>query len=161
MPNPDDPMPPVQLILRPAIARRIEQEGVRAFPDECCGILIGREVGRERRIVEQLVPMANAFDPAERYHRFTIDPRAQIAAEKQADVAGLLVLGYYHSHPDHPAVPSEYDRQHMPPWSFYSQVIVSIRAGRPAEMTAWQINEETGQFEPQRLDVAAAEESVA
>ena len=67
-----------------SIAQQLESEGVSAYPNECCGILIGKEKDG-RRVVERLAPMKNAFDPAERYHRFTIDPLAQIAAEKSAD----------------------------------------------------------------------------
>src|SRR5436853_182525 len=81
-----------------------------------------------------LVQMKNVFDSGERYHRFSTDPLAQIEAEKGADDAGQVVLGYYHSHPDHPAIPSEYDRTHVPPWSFYSHIIVAIEKGRPGGM---------------------------
>jgi len=133
------------IVLPKSIAAQIEAEGVAAYPNECCGILIGKETSGRRR-VERLAPMKNAFDAVEQYHRFTIDPLAQIEAEKSADDAGQMVLGYYHSHPDHPARPSEYDRTHVPPWSFYSHIIVAIAKGRPAEMTAWYMNEETEQF---------------
>ena len=133
------------IVLSKSIAQQIESEGVRAYPNECCGILIGKEKDG-RRVVERLAPMKNNFDRAERYHRFTIDPLAQIEAEKSADDAGQVVLGYYHSHPDHPARPSEYDRTHVPPWSFYSHVIVAIEKGRPAAMTAWFMDELSEQF---------------
>jgi proteasome lid subunit RPN8/RPN11 len=134
-----------KVVLTSSVGRQIEAEGVAAYPNECCGILIGKEKDG-RRVVERLAPMKNVFDPGERYHRFTIDPLAQIEAEKSADEAGQVVLGYYHSHPDHPARPSEYDRTHVPPWSFYSHIIVAIEKGRPAEMTAWCMNEDTEQF---------------
>ncbi len=133
------------LYLTAAVARRIEKEGIAAYPHECCGILIGTEANGKRR-VERLMPMKNVFDPKEQYHRFTIDPLAQIEAEKVADAEGKMVLGYYHSHPDHPAVPSEYDRQHVPPWSFYSHIIVAIGQGRSKSMSAWYLDEETEQF---------------
>jgi proteasome lid subunit RPN8/RPN11 len=138
------------IVLPKSIASQIESEGVKAYPNECCGILIGREVNGKKR-VERLAPMKNVFDSGEQYHRFTIDPLAQIEAEKSADDAGQLVLGYYHSHPDHPAKPSEYDRTHVPPWSFYGHIIVAIEKGRPAAMTAWFMNEETEQFAPLEL----------
>ena len=140
----------MNVVLPSSIARQIEAEGVAAYPNECCGILIGKEKDG-RRVVERLAPMKNAFDAGEQYHRFTIDPLAQIEAEKSADDAGQLVLGYYHSHPDHPAKPSEYDRTHVPPWSFYSHVIVAIEKGRPAAMTAWFMDENTEQFAPLEL----------
>ncbi len=138
------------IMLPKSIARQIESEGSAAYPNECCGILIGKEVDGKRR-VERLAPMKNVFDAGEQYHRFSIDPLAQIEAEKSANDAGLMVLGYYHSHPDHPARPSEYDRTHVPPWSFYSHIIVAIEKGRPVAMTAWFMNEETEQFAEMEL----------
>ena len=138
------------IVLPKSIAKQIESEGVAAYPNECCGILIGREKDG-RKIVERLAPMKNVFDDGEQYHRFSIDPLAQIEAEKSADDAGQMVLGYYHSHPDHPARPSEYDRTHVPPWSFYSHIIVAIEKGRPAAMTAWFMDEESEQFKELEL----------
>ena len=138
------------IVLSKSIAKQIESEGAAAYPNECCGILIGKEKDG-RRVVERLAPMKNAFVAGEQYHRFSIDPLAQIEAEKSADDAGQVVLGYYHSHPDHPARPSEYDRTHVPPWSFYGHIIVAIEKGRPAAMTAWFMNEETEQFAPLEL----------
>jgi proteasome lid subunit RPN8/RPN11 len=138
------------IVLPGSIAKQIETEGMAAYPNECCGILIGKEKDG-RRVVERLAPMKNVFDAGEQYHRFSIDPLAQIEAEKSADDAGQLVLGYYHSHPDHPARPSEYDRTHVPPWSFYSHIIVAIEKGRPAAMTAWFLDENTEQFAPVEL----------
>lgn len=138
------------MVLSKLIAKQIESEGVAAYPNECCGILIGKEKDG-RRVVERLAPMKNVFDAGEQYHRFSIDPLAQIEAEKSADDAGQVVLGYYHSHPDHPARPSEYDRTHVPPWSFYGHIIVAIEKGRPAAMTAWFLDEESEQFKELEL----------
>ena len=139
-----------KLILSPEIAAKIEQEGVAAYPNECCGILVGRDAG-DHRVVEQLVPMKNVFDASEQYHRFSIDPLALMSADESASKAGKVVLGFYHSHPDHPAIPSEYDRTHVPPWNFYSHVIVSIRNAKPAEMTCWRMNEGTERFEGEEI----------
>jgi proteasome lid subunit RPN8/RPN11 len=126
----------------------IEQEGARAYPNECCGVMIGRDErqadGSVRRVVERLQPLTNSFEKGEQYHRFRLDPLEYIQVEKEAGGQGKLVLGFYHSHPDCPARPSEYDREHG--WPFYSYAIVSIRNGRPAEMTSWQLDEATEQF---------------
>lgn len=135
------------------VKKQIEAEGVRAFPNECCGILVGRDLAGGKRVIDRLVPMANTFDKAEQYHRFTVDPKAQIEAEKSADAEGKSVLGYYHSHPNHPAKPSEFDRQNMPPFTFYSQVIVSIMDRVPADMTCWYLDEESEQFAATRIVV--------
>ena len=140
------------LMLSRALRKQIEDEGVAAYPNECCGILIGSagEVGRERT-VDRIVAMANAFDPQERYHRFSIDPLLLAGAEESAAAEGRAVIGFYHSHPDHPARPSEYDRTHVPPWNFYSHIIVAIEKKQPAAMTCWVFNEETEQFDEQQI----------
>ena len=145
---------PTPLVLPESLARRIETEGVSAYPNECCGILIGRDVtGPEgtRRVVDRLVQGRNAFEADEQYHRFSIDPRQQLAAERSAEAEGKVVLGFYLSHPDHPARPSEYDRTHVPPWNFYSHIIVAIEKKQPAAMTCWVFNEDTEQFDEQPI----------
>jgi proteasome lid subunit RPN8/RPN11 len=140
------------LLLRGNTRELVELAGVDAYPNECCGILIGRDV-REgdvtRRVVDRLEPGRNAFQADEQYHRFSIDPLAQLKAEKAADAEGKTVLGFYHSHPDHPARPSEYDREHA--WPFYSYVIVSIVKGKPVDMTSWVLNDQTNAFERQEI----------
>jgi len=138
------------IILSAAIASQIEAEGVAAYPNECCGILVGTD-GATGRIVERIIPMKNTFEPGEQYHRFTIDPLALARADEEAAAKGKLVVGFYHSHPDHPAQPSEYDRTHVPPWSFYSHIIVAIEKRRPAAMTCWQMDEDTEQFRQQEI----------
>jgi proteasome lid subunit RPN8/RPN11 len=138
--------PPV-LVLSEVLRRRIESEGSAAYPNECCGILIGRDEARgggTRRVVDRLEPGKNVFEADEQYHRFSIDPRQQMKAERAAEAEGRAVLGFYHSHPDHPARPSEYDREHG--WPFYSYVIVAIAKGKPADMTSWVLDEKTNQF---------------
>ena len=140
-----------------ALVDKIETEGVRAYPNECCGIMFGRDVPGDgdfavRRVVEMLEPVMNEFEEEEQYHRFLITPQTLMRAEKKASEEGLLVLGFYHSHPDAPARPSEYDRQHA--WPFYSYVIVAVAKGLPREMTSWQLNDQTEQFEPQAVVVS-------
>jgi proteasome lid subunit RPN8/RPN11 len=146
------------LVLSSSLYRRIEQEGVRAYPNECCGVMIGRDEppsdwrvrrSQVRRVVEQLQPLTNSFEEAEQFHRFRLDPREYMEVEKSAGAGGKLVLGFYHSHPDHPARPSEYDRQHA--WPFYSYVIVSIQKRQPADMTSWVLDEQTQQFEKEEM----------
>jgi proteasome lid subunit RPN8/RPN11 len=140
--------PSSPLVLPAELRKQIEDEGVAAYPNECCGILIGSDWQRK---VDRIVAMANAFDPQERYHRFSIDPLLLAGAEESAAAEGKAVIGFYHSHPDHPARPSEYDRTHVPPWNFYSHVIVAIEKKRPAAMTCWVFNEDTEQFDEQAI----------
>ena len=141
------------IILTDSIHQQIEQEGVAAFPNECCGVMIGRDEkqadGSINRIVESVQPLTNSFEANEQYHRFKLDPKEYIAVEKSAGEQGKLVLGFYHSHPDHPAIPSEYDRSHA--WPFYSYIIVSIMSRKPANMTSWLLDEATEKFVEEKV----------
>jgi proteasome lid subunit RPN8/RPN11 len=142
-----------KLVLTPAQVSQIEVEGAQTYPNECCGIMIGRDVSDgacTRRIVERLEPMANVFDPQQQKRRFAVDPLALMRAEKSASADGKLVLGFYHSHPDHPARPSEFDREHA--WPFYSYVIVSIAKGEPVDMTSWLLDDQTETFSRQDIE---------
>jgi proteasome lid subunit RPN8/RPN11 len=141
------------LVLTAVQVGQIEAEGSAAYPNECCGIMIGRDVSDgacTRRIVERLEPMANVFDPEQQRRRFAVDPLALMKAEKSAAEGGQLVLGFYHSHPDHPARPSEFDRVHA--WPFYSYVIVSIEQGKPVDMTSWLLDDQTETFSKQEIE---------
>ena len=141
------------IVLKPDDARQIEEEGAQAYPNECCGILIGRDLSDGtcvRRIVERLEPMQNVFDPDQQRRRFAVDPLALMRAEKASAADGMVVIGFYHSHPDHPARPSEYDREHA--WPFYSYIIVSIAQGRAVDMTSWVLDEASQTFSRQDIE---------
>jgi proteasome lid subunit RPN8/RPN11 len=141
-----------ELLLPQEMARQIEREGIAAYPNECCGILFGKEVrenGDDQRFVERIEKVENEFEENEQFHRFLITPDTLKKAEEAAATEGRLVLGFYHSHPDAPARPSEYDRQHG--WPFYSYVIVSILNQEAADMTSWVMDEVTEQFERQEM----------
>jgi proteasome lid subunit RPN8/RPN11 len=137
------------LLLTQQQKQQIESDGVAAYPNECCGIIYGRIVDR-KRIVDELETVPNDFEPGEQYHRFSITPATLMKAEKKC-TGGKLVLGFYHSHPDHPARPSEYDRVHG--WPFYSYVIVAIHQKKPVDMTSWVLSEATEQFAKQEIAV--------
>ena len=142
-----------KLVLTPDQVRQIEEEGAQTYPNECCGIMIGHDMSDgacTRRIVERLEPMQNTWDAAEQRRRFSIDPLALMKAEKSAAQGGQVVLGFYHSHPDHPARPSETDRQFG--WPYYSYVIVSIQSREAVDMTSWVLDEQTETFARQDID---------
>jgi proteasome lid subunit RPN8/RPN11 len=126
-------------------AEAIRSEGESAYPNECCGILLGRTgaVG-EAKQVEEIIPIDNAREEPERYHRFRIEPEDLMRAEKTALRQGREVLGFYHSHPDHPAEPSDYDREHALP--FYSYVILELYEGRAGKLTSWELTENRREF---------------
>lgn len=142
------------LFIPALLARQIEQEAARAYPNECCGILFGRDVAEPtpQRRIEQVETAENAYDAAERFHRFSIRPEQLMHAERAAAERGQVVLGFYHSHPDHPARPSDYDRTHA--WPFYSYLIVSVAGGEPVDTTSWILDDQAKTF--RRQDVVEA-----
>jgi proteasome lid subunit RPN8/RPN11 len=131
------------LTLAPGVAEAIEAHGREAFPHECCGALVGVE-GR----VEATVPLPNTTEEGPR-RRFLVRPSDYRAAEDAADARGLVLLGFYHSHPDHPSRPSQYDLDHA--WPVFSYVIVSIMGGEPAAMTSWLLRDDRSAFDEQTL----------
>ncbi len=142
------------------LAEKIRAHGAEAYPYECCGALLGRdssavlqsdrETGAPAREILQLFPLVNRRDDSPR-NRFSVTPQDVLAAEKAAREQGLEVVGWYHSHPDHPARPSEYDRDHAWPW--YSYVIVSVQNGAPQHMTSWRLNDDRAEFSPEGIEI--------
>ena len=143
----------------------IRRHGEQDYPSECCGILLGHTDGGQK-VVTEVVPLANLRHDPERAqallpleeldreserNRFLIDPRDQLRVEKDARARQLDVLGYYHSHPDHPARPSQYDREHAWPW--YSYVILSVEQGAARELSCWVLAEDRSHFDCQSVEI--------
>ena len=139
------------LILNSEIARGISGYGARDYPNETCGAMLGVD-GAGSREVRALFPLTNRRDDSPR-NRFSITAEDFRAAERAAKEQGLELLGWYHSHPDHPARPSEYDREHAWPW--YSYVIVSVANGEPRDMTSWQLSDDRSHFLPEEIASSA------
>lgn len=127
----------------------IEEHGERGFPDEICGLLLGSEHDG-RRVIEGLVPLDNSFEEHEQYHRFLITPADMFKAERAARQQGRDVLGVYHSHPNAPARPSEYDRDQAA-WTAWSYIIVSVMQGKADDMLAWKLREDRSGFDEEDL----------
>ena len=136
------------------LADRIRAHGAETYPHECCGALLGREELIEgRRIVREILglyPLVNRRDDSPR-NRFSVTSEDVQAAEKTAGEQELEVVGWYQSHPDHPARPSQYDRDHAWPW--YSYIIVSVANGKPEEMTSWRLNDDRLEFSSESIEV--------
>ena len=130
--------------------KRIEQHGAEAYPNECCGMLLGQEKDG-RKIIVDILPLKNARDDSPR-NRFLILPEDFIRGDQEAKSRGLDILGFYHSHPDHFAQPSEYDRQHAWPW--YTYLILGVNGGVPGALTGWLLSQDGGQFLQEELRVS-------
>ena len=133
----------MMLRLSREVETAIREAGAAAWPNECCGILFGREADG-RRAVEAAKPIVNAREDGEQYHRFLITAEDMLQAELEARRSGREILGFYHSHPDHPAKPSDYDREHALPG--YTYLILQVEQGRPAALTGWQLRPDREAF---------------
>jgi proteasome lid subunit RPN8/RPN11 len=128
-----------RLTLAPEVARAIRRHGEETFPHECCGALVGS--GDQ---VTATVALPNTTEEGPR-RRFLVRPSDYRLAEARAGELGGELLGFYHSHPDHPARPSQYDLDHA--WPTFAYVIVSVMAGRAADTTVWFLKEDRSSFD--------------
>jgi proteasome lid subunit RPN8/RPN11 len=139
----------VTVRLSESLAEAIRSHGEDAYPAECCGALAGRVVAGDVKEVVRLEPAVNrrTDDP----HRYLIAPEDLRRLEGQLKSEGLEIVGYYHSHPDHPAVPSAFDADHAWPW--YSYVIVRVDRGRGADLASWVLDDDMPRMHPESLEV--------
>ncbi|MGE5243458.1 MAG: M67 family metallopeptidase [Betaproteobacteria bacterium] len=121
------------------VARAIRRHGEETYPHECCGALVGA-----RGVVLAALPLPNTTEEGPR-RRFLVRPSDYKLSEERARELGAELLGFYHSHPDHPARPSQYDLDHA--WPTFAYVIVSVAAGAAADMTVWFLKSDRSSFE--------------
>ena len=133
------------LQLTPEIASAIRAHGRETYPHECCGALVGRD-----KDVTSTVPLPNITDEGPR-RRFRVSDLDYLRVERAADAAGAELLGFYHSHPDHPARPSQYDLDHALP--NFSYIIVSVLAGVAEDMRSWKLRDDRSAFDEEVLSV--------
>jgi proteasome lid subunit RPN8/RPN11 len=132
------------LTVTAAVAAAIRRHGEETFPHECCGALVGGGPGDADRHVVQVVALPNTTEEGPR-RRFLVRPSDYRLAEQRASELGGELLGFYHSHPDHPARPSQYDLDHA--WPTFAYVIVSVMGGRSAQMTVWYLQADRSTFD--------------
>ena len=145
------------------IAQKIRDHGAETYPHECCGALLGRHLAASAlsapdagqspsREIVALFPLVNRRDDSPR-NRFSVTSDDVRDAEKAAREKGIDVVGWYHSHPDHPAAPSEYDRDHAWPW--YSYIIVSIQKGELKDMNSWRLKDDRASYDQEPIALGA------
>jgi proteasome lid subunit RPN8/RPN11 len=137
------------IAIQPAAKELLLNDAVQAFPDECCGFLFGEEDQHGNRSISKIQVVINAKEGDKR-RRFVIAPLDYIRAEQYAEENNLLLLGVYHSHPNHPAIPSEHDRVAAQP--YFSYIIVSVLEGKIGPLRSWRLNDDT-QFEEETVSV--------
>jgi len=144
----------MRLRLMSDVRERIREHGAHGYPYEVCGALLGREISDPGagtlRVVTAALPLENRREDSP-HNRFSVTPLDVLRAERTAGAKGLELLGWYHTHPDHPARPSEFDREHAWPW--YSYVILSVTAREPGDMTSWRLADDRSAYAAESIEV--------
>lgn len=126
----------------------IREHGISDYPYECCGLLLGR-FGPDGKTVTETYPISNAREESAKRNRFLITPEELMKGERYARDHDLEVVGFYHSHPDSPAVPSQYDLEHA--WPTYSYIIVSTRADQATDLFSWEQEPDRSRFNKEEI----------
>lgn len=132
---------------------RIFDQMETTYPNEGGGFLLG-ETMAEGIVIRDIIQVENVFEEDEQYHRYAMTPQDWMRLEDEADERGLALVGYYHSHPDSPAIPSDYDREHALPNFVY--IITSVLMGRASDMRVWKLRADRSAFDNERLHVQAS-----
>jgi proteasome lid subunit RPN8/RPN11 len=145
------------ITIPPEAADAMRRHAVEAYPYEACGAIFGTGDGAaEPWRVVSVEPAPNEHID-DQHRRYLVSPAYQAEAERRALAAGIDVIGWYHSHPDEPARPSEYDRSHA--WVGYTYLVHSVRAGRAVDVNAFTLDAQDGMFVPVTLETATTASS--
>ncbi len=132
------------------LLKKIHTLGEEAYPEEGVGFLFGTEA--DPRQVVTIYPVANAREKEARHNRYTVAPQDIIRADEEAEKMGLRIIGVFHSHPDHPNKPSEFDLKWATP--YFSYIITSVQNGKATESRSWRLNEEREGFNEEAIEVS-------
>jgi len=126
----------------------MREHGQRDYPFECCGLMLGR-FAEGRKVVAQTYPISNAREEEAKRNRFLIRPEELMRGEKYARENGFDVVGFYHSHPDDRAIPSQYDLEHA--WPTYSYIVVSVEQGQAVDLRSWEMESDRSRFNQEEI----------
>ena len=132
------------------IEKSIREFGEQEYPNECCGLLFGKINSDKSKEITEILPISNAQNEENRYNRFLITPKDMIKGELYARKHNVDIIGFYHSHPDHPAKPSQFDLDHA--WPVYSYIITSVINGKADVMTSWLLSSNRAKFENEEIN---------
>ena len=134
------------LVVKNELVEKINAHVEEAYPEEGAGFLIGDE-GE----VKEILALSNAREDAARHNRFLITPEDYLTAELKADSLGLSLIGVFHSHPDCPNVPSEYDREWAQP--FFSYIITRVDEGKVVNHRSWRLVEDRSKYDEEEIEI--------
>ncbi len=132
------------LMIERAQLGQLTQHVEQTYPYEGGGWLIGRADELGRKAVTEIRPIANQRARADQHNRILITDQLYREGEAYAEGKDLMLIGFFHSHPDHPARPSEFDREHALPW--WSYLIISVEQGKSADVLSWELREDRSAF---------------
>lgn len=138
------------LTINSQILRALEAHLEAAYPNEGAGLLLGSAVNGGKQ-VETILPLANRWDGAEQHHRFLLTPQDMLSGEREAARRGQDVIGVFHSHPDHPAEPSGFDRDWAWPW--YSYIITTVTDHKATVSRSWLLKEDRSGYDEEKLEI--------
>lgn len=126
------------------------KEAKSAYPFECCGLLVGRNDSGKK--VYEVYPVENK-NKVRAQDRYEIDPKRFDEIDREVTKKGLSIIGIYHSHPDHPAEPSEFDKECACAWREYSYIIISVRNKEETEVRSWYFDQKKKAVEEEELRI--------
>ncbi len=133
----------MKLEISNTLLKRIHIHGEESYPEEGAGLLLGRAQATSR-LVSDILTLPNAREDSARHNRYLLTPQDMLRGEEQAERLGLDVIGVFHSHPDHPNQPSEFDLEWAMPW--FSYIITSVHSGKAEESRSWRLNDDRSKF---------------
>ena len=134
------------LVVPSQLIEEINAHVEKAYPEEGAGFLIGEE-GQ----VREIIVLSNAREDGARHNRFLFTPEDYLKAELLADKRGLSLIGVFHSHPDCPNIPSEYDREWAQP--FFSYIITRVDQGKAVNSRSWKLLEDRSKYEEEEIEI--------
>ena len=137
------------LKLPKSLEEKIKEHGEKTYPFECCGIIGGTKEGHNN-IAKYIYEVNNSREDEAKHNRYIMTPKDVLAAEKMFAKNDIEIIGFYHSHPDHPAKPSQFDLDHAS-WPIYSYVIVAVEKAKAKELTSWTLRNDRSAFDQEEI----------
>ncbi len=145
-------MTEMNLEISTILLKKIHTHGEESYPEEGAGFLLGC-ADSTSRVVTEILTLTNSRDESARHNRYLLTPQDMLRGENEAERLGLDVIGVFHSHPDHPNRPSEFDREWALPW--FSYIITSVDSGKAIESRSWRLADDRSNFIEEELKVSS------
>ena len=142
----------MQTVLSSNLQQQIFKQMEAGYPNEVGGFLLGI-LTKDSVTVREIIQIENVFEKEQQFHRYAMTPQDWMKLEDQADERGLTLVGYYHSHPDSPAIASLYDRDHALP--NFTYIITSVVNGKAVDQKVWRLRDDRSQFDEGTLTVTS------